>query len=206
MNFDRAIVLMVLLIPLLSVTLPVWAQSSGPTPSLAISCTGTVCTLDASASTGNAPLTYNFDCNRSPTQPGCNVRTPASKVTVSYPPDGEVRRISVTVWDTDNVPRQSDVFAFVPGAPTLTPTPSPTPTSTVTLTPTATATSTPSPTSTETPTPTPTPTSTPALCPGIVIGQWTVTDKANVLMIGCVTDPGTPWPDRIVFDAVPVRP
>lgn len=181
----------------------VWAQSPGPAPSLSISCTGTVCTLDAMGSTGNAPLTYMFDCNRFPIQTGCGVRSLASSVIVTYPPDGVERTVRVTVFDADSVSRQSDWLTFRPGAPTPTPTLPPTATSTITLTPTATPTSTPSPTSTDTPTPTPTATSTPAACPGVYVGQVVET---NVLTVTCVKATEQPWPDALLIPSWRVGP
>ena len=194
MSLTRALIALALVV-WMAVAGQVWAQSAGPTPALSISCTGTVCTLDASASTGNAQLTYSFECNRLPVQTGCGVRSTAPSVAVTYPADGSERTVRVTVWDTDNVSKQSDWLTFRPGAPTPTPTlPPPSPTATSTVTPT----STPSPTATDTPAPTATATSTAAACPGVYLGASTIDDE--VLIIGCRKQAGTPWPDRMVFE------
>jgi len=168
-------------------------QQAGPTPALAVSCTGLVCTLDASASVGNPQLTYSFECNRLPVQAGCGVRSTTPSVAVTYPADGSERVVRVTVWDTDNVSKQSDWLTFRPGAPTPTATlPPPTVTATSTVTPT----STPSPTATDTPTPTATATSTAAPCPGVYVGQVVET---NTLTVTCVKPTESVWPDRLLI-------
>lgn len=209
MTYTRA-VLAVLLILWWVAAGHVWAQSSGdppPSAALTVSCVGLVCTLDASASSDNGPLTYTWDCG---VGPNCSPSGPAVR-TQTYPHAGP-RTVTVTVRDTAG---QTNLTAatFIVGAPTSTPTQPPivtstatsteTPTETLTSTPTATATSTETPTSTLTPIPTATSTSTPAECPGQYVG---VTVAENTLSIVCVKGTGTPWPDSLLIPGWRVAP
>jgi hypothetical protein len=203
MTYTRALVC-VLLIGWSMLAGSVLAQSSGdppPAAALTVSCVGLVCTLDASASSDNGPLTYTWDCG---VGPNCSPSGPAVR-TQSYPHAGP-RTVTVTVRDTAG---QSSMTAqtFVVGVPTATPTLKPTSTVTVTPLPTETSMPTLEPTSTpiptETPSPTATSTSTPSECPGTYVG---VTVAENTLSIVCVKGTGTPWPDSLLIPAWRVEP
>jgi len=196
----RVLVLAGLLV--LAVALPARAQPAPdppPAAALLVSCDGLVCTLDASASTDDGPLTYAWDCGLGP---NCSPVGPSVR-TVTYPHAG-ARTARVTVTDTSGQTSSASATFDVsdqPPTPTLTPTVTATATETSTPSPTATETPTALPTDTATPTPTETATSTltvtgtlPALfglCPGQFAGM---TVAENTLTMTCVKLTGTPWP------------